>query len=408
VAQMNFFTKYEDRAKSELIAQVNFFKEQGYYPYFKALSSEQGPVVNMEDREVIMLGSNNYLSMTTNPIVKKAAKKAIDKYGVGSTGSRLLNGTMDLHVELESRLANFFGTEDCVVFSTGMQANLGTLSCFLGKGDWVISDQQNHASIIDGIRLSRLPKDNKMIYNHNDMEDLERCLKKVPKDDNALIVTDGIFSMEGTIAQLDVITELAEKYGAGVYVDDAHAVGVLGPNGRGTAAHFGVEDKVDIIMGTFSKSFASIGGYIAANETLCQWVKHRARALIYSASSPPSAVATVLAVLDIIEKDDSYRQSLWKNTNRLLEGYRNAGFDTGHSETPIVPIIVGDEMTTFGFFKDLLEERPRSVYTNPVRAPAVDEGRELLRTTCQASFNHDLIDEAVEIITKHGKNLDVI
>ncbi|NHJ38780.1 MAG: pyridoxal phosphate-dependent aminotransferase family protein [Asgard group archaeon] len=405
---MNFFTKYEYRAKSELIAQVNLFKEQGYYPYFKELSSEQGPVVKMGDREVIMLGSNNYLSMTTNPDVKKAAKKAIDKYGVGSTGSRLLNGTMDLHVELEKRLANFFGTEEAVVFSTGMQANLGTLSCFLGKDDWVISDKQNHASIIDGIRLSKIPKDHKLIFEHNNMEDLEKRLKEVPKNNNALIVTDGIFSMEGTIAQLDVITELAEKYDAGVYVDDAHAVGVLGPNGRGTAHHFGVEDKVDIIMGTFSKSFASIGGYIAANETLCQWVKHRARALIYSASSPPSAIATVLAVLDIIEKDDSHRQKLWDNTNRLLKGYQDAGFDTGSSTTPVIPIIVGDEFTTFGFFKDLLDERPRSVYTNPVRAPAVEPGRELLRTTCQASFNNELIDEAVEIITKHGKNLDVI
>jgi 8-amino-7-oxononanoate synthase len=405
---MNFFAKYEDRAKSELIEQVNFFKAQGYYPYFKALSSEQGPVVSMEDREVIMLGSNNYLSMTTHPAVKKAAKKAIDKYGVGSTGSRLLNGTMDLHVELERRLAEFFGTEDAVVFSTGMQANLGTLSCFLGKDDWVISDQQNHASIIDGIRLSRLPKDQKLIFEHNDMEDLERCLKQIPKDQHAMIVTDGIFSMEGTIAQLDVICELAEQYGAGVYVDDAHAVGVLGPNGRGTAAHFGVQDKVDIVMGTFSKSFASIGGYIAANEVLCQWVKHRARALIYSASSPPSAIATVLAVLDLIEKDDSHRQKLWDNTNRLLKGYQDAGFDTGHSTTPVVPIIVGDEFTTFGFFKDLLDERPRSVYTNPVRAPAVNPGRELLRTTCQASFTYDLIDEAVEIITKHGKKLEVI
>ena len=214
--------------------------------------------------------------------------------------------------------------------------------------------------------------------------------------------------MEGTIAQLDVITELAKKYGAGVYVDDAHAVGVLGPNGRGTAAHFGVEDKVDIIMGTFSKSFASIGGYIAGNEILCQYVKHRARAFIYSASSPPSAIATVLAVLDIIEKDDSYRQNLWKNTKRLLEGYKEAGFDTGNSETPVIPIIVGDEMKTFNFFKDLLDERPRSVYTNPVRAPAVEPGRELLRTTCQALFNKDLIDDAVEIITKHGKKLEVI
>ncbi|HUT81998.1 MAG TPA: aminotransferase class I/II-fold pyridoxal phosphate-dependent enzyme [Candidatus Bathyarchaeia archaeon] len=405
---MNFFTKYEDRAKSELIEQIDAFKQLGFYPYFKELSSEQGPIVNMDGREVIMLGSNNYLSMTINPQVKEAAKKAIDKYGVGSTGSRLLNGTMDLHVELENRLAKFLGKEAVVIFSTGMQANLGALSCFLCKDDWVISDKQNHASIIDGIKLSGIPKERKLIYEHDNMEELERCLKQIPENEHALIVSDGIFSMEGTIAQLDVITELAEKYGAGVYVDDAHAVGVLGPNGRGTAAHYGVTDKVDIIMGTFSKSFASIGGYIAGSEVLCQWVKHKARALIYSASSPPSALATVLAVLDIIEKNDSYRQKLWANTKRYHEGLTDAEFDTGKSQTPILPIIVGDEFTTFGFFKDLLDERPRSVYTNPVRSPAVDIGRELLRTTCQASFEYNTIDEAIEIITKHGKQLGVI
>jgi len=405
---MNFFEKYINRAETELMVQVNFAKEQGFYPYFRALHSEQGPVVQMDDREVIMLGSNNYLSMTVNPQVKKAAKKAIDRYGVGSTGSRLLNGTMDLHIELEKRLATFLGTEAAVIFSTGMQANLGTLSCFLEKDDWVISDQQNHASIIDGIKLSRAPKEHKLIYKHNDMEDLERCLRQVPKEEKALIVTDGVFSMEGTIAQLDVITELAEQYGAGVYVDDAHAVGVLGPNGRGTPAHFGVEDKVDIIMGTFSKSFASIGGYIAGSEMICEWVKHRARSLIFSASAPPSAVATVIAVLDIIESDDSYQKKLWDNTKRLHEGYQNAGFDTGESKSHIIPIIVGDEMTTFAFFKELLEERPRSVYTNPVRAPAVQPSRELIRTTCQAAFNYDLIDEAVEIMTKHAKELEII
>jgi 7-keto-8-aminopelargonate synthetase-like enzyme len=272
----------------------------------------------------------------------------------------------------------------------------------------VISDQQNHASIIDGIRLSKVPSEHKKIYCHNDMEDLERCLKEVPKGKHALIVTDGIFSMEGTIAQLDVITELAEKYEAGVYVDDAHSVGVLGPNGRGTPAHFGLEKKVDIIMGTFSKSFASIGGYIGGSKLICEWVKHRARSLIFSASSPPPAVATVLAVLDIIENDDSYRQRLWKNTKKLHDGYRSSGFDTGSSETPIIPIIVGEEFTTFGFFKELLEQRPRSVFTNPVRSPAVNKGRELLRTTCQASFESDTIDEAVEIITKVGKEFEVI
>ena len=405
---MTFFQKYEERAKSFVIPFVENAKKQGLYPYFMELCSEQGPIVNICEQEVIMLGSNNYLSMTTHPKVKEAAKKAIDEYGVGSTGSRLLNGTMDLHNQLEERLAKFFGTESAILFSTGMQANLGALSCLLDEEDWVVSDQQNHASIIDGIRLGRLPKKHKLIYKHNDMESLEQCLKKVPDNENPLIVTDGIFSMEGDIAPLNEITELAEKYGAGIYCDDAHAVGVLGPNGRGTAAHFGVEKKVDIIMGTFSKSFASIGGYIAASETLCEYIKHTARSFIFSASSPPSAVATVLAVLDLIEKDDSYRQKLWKNATRLREGYQSVGFDVGKSESPIIPIIVGDEMKTFQFFSNLLKEKPRSVYTNPVRAPATPVGRELLRTSCQSAFEADVIDQAVEIISKHGKKLDII
>ncbi len=405
---MAFFDKYRERAENELLAEVRMAKELGYYPYFKELCSEQGPVVDICGREVIMLGSNNYLGMTTNPKVKKAAKKAIDEFGVGSTGSRLLNGTMELHVELEKRLANYFGTEEAVIFSTGMQANLGTLSCFLDKDDWVISDEQNHASIIDGIRLGRITSNRKKIYKHNDMDDLKRCLKEIPKGEHALIVTDGVFSMHGDIAPLDVLTELAEQYGAGVYVDDAHAVGVMGPHGRGTAHHFGVQDKVDIIMGTFSKSFASIGGYVAGSESICQWIKHRARSLIFSASAPPASVATVIAVLDIVEKDDSIRKKLWSNTKRLREGYLDAGFDIGSSETPIIPIIVGNDMVTFQFFKNLFEETPRSVYTNPVRAPAVPQGGQLLRTSCQASFEHEVLDEAVEIITKHGKELEII
>jgi len=405
---MTYFQKYEERAKAELFAQIEFAKEAGLYPYFLELCSEQGPIVNIGDKETIMLGSNNYLSMTTNPKVKEAACKAIEEYGTGSTGSRLLNGTMDLHNQLEKKLAEFVGTEEAVIFSTGMQANLGTLSCFLGKDDWVISDEQNHASIIDGIRLSNIDKKKKMIYKHNDMDSLKKNLKLVPEGEHALIVTDGVFSMEGDIAKLDEITELAETYGAGVYVDDAHAVGVLGPNGRGTAAHFGVLDKVDITMGTFSKSFASIGGYVAGSRSICQWIKHTARSLIFSASSPPSAVATVLAVIDIIENDDSHRQKLWSNAKRLKQGYQDAGFNTGHSATPIVPLIIGNEFQTFQFFKDLLEETPRCVYTNPVRAPATPPGGELLRTSMQASFSHDTIDEAVEIITKHGKLLEII
>jgi len=405
---MAFFKKYEEKANDEILALVKFAKENGIYPYFKELCSEQGPIVKIGDREVIMLGSNNYLGMTTNPKVKEAAKKAIDDYGVGSTGSRLLNGTMHLHNQLEERLAKFFGTESAVVFSTGMQANLGTLSCFLSKDDWVVSDEQNHASIIDGIRLGRAPKEHRKIYKHNDMDDLEAKLKEIPDGKHGLIVTDGVFSMEGDIAPLDRITELSEQYGAGVYVDDAHSVGVLGKNGRGTASHFGVEDKVDIIMGTFSKSFASIGGYVAANATLCDWIRHTSRSFIFSASSPPSAIATVLAVLDIIEKDDSHRLKLWENTKHLRKRYKEAGFDIGHSETPIIPIIIGDELNTFTFYKQLIEETPRSVYTNPVRTPAVPPGKELLRTSCQAPFSIELLDEAADIMVKHAKQIGII
>ncbi|MHA1125963.1 MAG: aminotransferase class I/II-fold pyridoxal phosphate-dependent enzyme [Candidatus Heimdallarchaeota archaeon] len=405
---MAFFKKYEEKANNEILALVGFAKEMGIYPYFKELCSEQGPLVKIGDQEVIMLGSNNYLGMTTNPKVKEAAKKAIDDFGVGSTGSRLLNGTMHLHNQLEERLAKFLGTESAVVFSTGMQANLGALSSFLCKDDWVISDEQNHASIIDGIRLGRVPSGQKKIYKHNDMDDLEAKLKEIPKGEHGLIVTDGIFSMEGDITQLDQITELAEQFGAGVYCDDAHAVGVLGKNGRGTASHFGVEDKVDIKMGTFSKSFASIGGYVAANQTLCDYLRHTARSFIFSASSPPSAVATVLAVLDIIEKDDSHRLKLWENAKHLQKRYTEAGFDIGNSESPIVPIIIGEDEKTFTFYKQLIEETPRSVYTNPVRPPAVPEGKELLRTSVQSSFTKELLDEAADIMVKHAKDIGII
>ena len=408
MVNMTFIQRYIEKAENEVIANVNLRKQIGHYPFFIEFCSEQGPIVKIAGREVIMLGSNNYLGMTTHPKVKKAAKKAIDKYGVGSTGSRMLNGTMNIHTKLEKRLANFFSTESCVIFPTGMQANLGGISCFLDKNDWVVSDIQNHASIVDGIRLGKTSKEHKLIYKHNDMQDLGRCLKSIPSNERCLIVTDGVFSMEGDLAHLDIITELAEQYGAGVYVDDAHGIGVFGPNGRGTVAHFGVQKKVDLMMGTFSKSFASIGGFIAASEVLCEWMRHRARSFIFSASSPPASVATVLAVLDIIEKDDSYQQKLWKNTKRLKEGYLKAGFNIGMSESPIIPLIIGDPFTTFQFGKLLLEERPRSVFTNPAQFPATLVGRELVRTSAIATLDYNTIDEAVEIITRKGKELEII
>ena len=310
----NFFKKCKQYYRFGEPTKAKLMK---IYPYFHTIKSEQDPIVEMDNRRIIMLGSNNYLGMTSHPEVKKAAQEAIEEYGVGTTGSRLLNGTMDIHVELEKRLARFVGTEDAVVFSTGMQTNLGALSSLLSDHEeYVISDQQNHASIIDAIKLSRMDPSHKKIFKHNDIEDLERCLKEVPKG-KGLIVTEGVFSMEGDVAPIDAIVDLAEDYEAGVYVDDAHAMGVLGPHGRGSAAHFKCTDKVDVTMSTFSKSFASIGGFVAASEEICNWIRHKARAFIFSASPPPASCATVLAVLDIIEKDDSktlnFYQTLLQN-----------------------------------------------------------------------------------------------
>jgi 8-amino-7-oxononanoate synthase len=383
-------------------------KTFGFYPYFNIIYSEQEPIVNMEEREVIMLGSNNYLGMTSNSIVKKAATDAIDKYGSGTTGSRLLNGTFHIHVELEKRLAKFLGKEDCVVFSTGMQANLGALSSLLSeKDEYVISDELNHASIIDGVRLSKTQKNTKIIYNHNDMDDLRKAIKKVPKG-KAMIVTEGIFSMEGDICPLDEIVEIAEENNAFIFLDDAHSIGVLGPNGRGTAAHFNLTNKVDVIMGTFSKSFASCGGYIAASKEICNWIRHTSRPFIFSASLPPANCATVLAVLDIIEKDGSHSEKVLNLAMRMKKGLTDNGFNIGNSQTPIIPIIIGKQMLTFKLFKKLFFKKPRGIFTNPIRPPAVPKGRELIRTSYMASMNNDIIDEGIEIFTELGKKLKII
>ena len=327
-------------------------KTFGFYPYFNVINSEQEPIVRMDDKEIIMLGSNNYLGMTANSIVKKSAIDAIEKYGSGTTGSRLLNGTFQIHKELEIRLAKFLGKEDCVIFSTGMQANIGTLSSLIGEKDqWVLSDELNHASIIDGIVLSRMTKGNKAIYGHNNMDELRGIIKKIPKG-KAMIVTEGVFSMEGDICPLDEIVEIADENDAFIFLDDAHSVGVLG-NGRGTASHFNLTEKVDIIMGTFSKSFASCGGYIASSKAICNWLRHNSRAFIFSASIPPANCATVLAVLDILENDDSYSKRVLDLAERMRKGLKDANFDIGNSLTPIIPIVIGKEMLTYKFFKKL-------------------------------------------------------
>jgi 8-amino-7-oxononanoate synthase len=382
-------------------------KTFGFYPYFNVINSEQEPVVMMDEKEIIMLGSNNYLGMSANSKVKKAAIEAIEKYGSGTTGSRLLNGTFEIHKELEKRLANFLGKEDCVIFSTGMQANIGAISSLITKKDeWVISDELNHASIIDGLVLSRMTKGNKIIYGHNKMDELRGILKKIPKG-KATIITEGIFSMEGDICPLDEIVEIAEKYDAFVFLDDAHSVGVLG-DGRGTASHFNLTEKIDLIMGTFSKSFASCGGYIASNKPICNWLRHNSRAFIFSASLPPANCATVLAVLDLIENDDSYCNKVLKLAERMKIGLEDSGFDIGKSITPIIPIIIGKEMLTYKFFKKLFKNMPKGVFTNPIRPPAVSKGRELLRTSYMATMNDDIIDESLEIIANLGKKLKII
>jgi 8-amino-7-oxononanoate synthase len=361
----------------------------------------------MNGKEIIMLGSNNYLGMTANPQVKKKTIDAIENLGSGTTGSRLLNGTFQIHNELERRLANFIGKEDCVIFSTGMQANLGGLSSLItNKDEWIISDELNHASIIDGIVLSKMKKDRRVIYKHNDMADLRNKIKKTPKG-KSMILTEGIFSMEGDICPLDEIVEIAKDNDAMIFLDDAHSVGVLG-KGRGTAAHFNLTNEVDIIMGTFSKSFASCGGYIASSKAICNWIRHNARSFIFSASIPPANCATVLAVLDIIENDSSICDKVINIADKMRTGLSNANFNIGHSNTPVIPIIIGKEMRTYKFFKKLFIHEPRGVFTNPIRAPAVAKGHELLRTSYMATMNEELINEAIEIITQVGKKIRII
>ncbi|OYT28543.1 8-amino-7-oxononanoate synthase [Thermoplasmatales archaeon ex4572_165] len=384
-------------------------KKAGLYPYFKQISSEQGPIVNMAGRDIIMLGSNNYLGMTGNPVVKEKALAAMEEFGVGTTGSRLLNGTFQLHNELESRLAKFLGKDDCVVFSTGMQANLGAISCLLSHRDenFLFSDELNHASIIDGVTLSKIERDKKIIFKHNDMADLEEKIQQVPKK-KSMIITEGIFSMEGDIPPLDELVKIAKKYDAMIYLDDAHGVGVLGPEGRGAAAHFNVTKDVDVLMGTFSKSFASCGGYIAANKDICNWVRHHARSFIFSASVPPANCATVLAVLDLIENDNSYRKKVLSIADRMRNGLNDLGFEIGKSTTPVIPIIIGDDIKAFRFYKKLFHNKPRGVFTNPIRAPAVLEGRELIRTSYMASMTEEMIDESLDIFSSVGKKMKII
>jgi len=376
-------------------------KESGSYFFFRKLESPQDSEVVVNGKRVIMIGSNNYLGLTNHPRVKEAAIKAIEKYGTGCAGSRILNGNLDIHEELEKKLARFLRKEAALVFATGYQTNLGVISALVGRNDVAIIDMYDHASIIDGCRLSfgEVKK-----YRHNDMEALERALE-VTKEKNKLIIVDGVFSMEGEIADLPAIVRLAKVYGARIMVDDAHGIGVLGKGGRGTAEHFGLENEVDLIMGTYSKSLAAIGGFIAGPSEVINWIKHLGRSMIFSASLPPALVASVSTALDIIEEQPQLRTQLWKNTHKMLKSYKELGYDTGTSETPIVPIIIKDSMKVYEMCKLLFEN---GIFVNAVVSPAVPPGRELLRTSYMATHTGEQLDKVLGAFEKVGKQLGVI
>jgi 8-amino-7-oxononanoate synthase len=376
--------------------------EEGWYPYFMAIESGADTTVTIGGDEKVMIGSNNYLGLTQDPRVKQAAKDAIDKFGSGCTGSRFLNGTLSLHEELEERLAEFMQMEKALVFSTGFQTNQGTISTVVGRNDLVVGDAENHASIVDGTRLSfgRALK-----YRHNDMDDLEKVLARNGVNGGVLIVTDGVFSMGGDIVKLPELIKIAEKYGARVMVDDAHSIGILGKTGAGTAEHFGLIDKVDLVMGTFSKSFASLGGFIAGREDVIRHIKHTARALIFSASPPPSAVATVIACLDILQQEPERLDKLWSNYHKMKNGYKELGFNTGESETPIIPIVIGEDIKTFEFWKLLFDN---GVVCNPVVSPAVPPGMGLLRTSYMATHSEDELNRVLDTFEKVGKAFGLI
>ena len=377
-------------------------RKMGIYPYFRPITTQQGPVVRINGKELIMLGSNSYLGLTDDPRVKEAAKRAIDKYGTGCAGSRFLNGTLDLHLQLEHELAEFLGKEAVLLFSTGFQTNLGIISTLVGKGDYVIIDKSDHASIVEGCRLS-LGEIKR--FRHNDMAHLEKVLQGLETEAGKFIVVDGVYSMEGDIAPVPEILKLCKKYGARLMIDDAHGLGVLGETGAGTAEHFGLTDEVDIIMGTFSKSLASLGGFAASNRDVIEYLKHKARALIFSASISPPNTAAALEALRILKSEPERRKALWENTRRLQEGLRSLGFDIGNTQTPVIPVYIGDELKTFQICRALHDE---GVFVNPVVPPGVPPGKSLLRLSVMATHKPEHIDFALEKLEKVGKRFGII
>ena len=390
---------------SERLAQYTVpqqAKAMGVYPYFRPISSDQDTVVTIHGKPVLMLGSNSYLGLTNHPRIKEGAIKATEKYGTGCAGSRFLNGTLDIHLELEERLAKLVGKEEAMVYATGFTVNSGVVPCLGGREDYLLLDKLNHASIIEGSRLS-LAKQFK--YKHNDMESLERFLQKCESDKIKLIVADGVFGMEGDVVNLPDMVKLAKKYNASVMIDEAHSLGFFGENGAGVCEHFGLQNEVELQMGTFSKSLATIGGFIASNKDVINYLRHHSRTFIFSASITPAAAGAVLAALDVMKEETWRPKQLWANTHRMLNAFRSRGFEIGNTTTPIIPLYVRDNIKTFMLTQRLLDD---GIFVNPVVSPAVPSEDTLIRISLMATHTFDQIDEAVEKITKHASEMGIL
>jgi len=397
------FSQYPDIfSKVYRFTRAKTVKALGYYPYYPKISKSDGSEVTISGHKKIMLGSNNYLGLSTHPKVIEAGIDALKKFGSGLTGSRLLNGNILLHEELEDKIAALVGKDKALVFSTGYGVNLGVIGALAKPGTLIFSDQYNHASIADGSKFSG---GNVVKYRHNNMKDLEKKMQKHTSDEGRLLVSDGLFSMEGDLANLPEMVKISKRYGARIMVDEAHSLGVFGKKGEGAVGHFSLSDDVDLIMGTFSKSLGSIGGFIAADDAVIEYVKHHSRTIIFSAALPPVNVATVLSAIDIMGKEPEWREKLWENTEFMRSGLKYMGFDLGHSVSPVIPVVIGEDFSTFKMWKDLFNE---GVYTNPVIAPAVPKGRGILRTSYMATHSRDQLEYCLEKFYKIGKKRGII
>lgn len=396
---MDLFTKCYDFTRADEI------KALGLYPYFRPIEENEGPVVQIEGKKVIMAGSNNYLGLTAHPKVKEAAIKAIEKYGTGCSGSRYLTGTLDLHIELESRLAAFFKTEGVLLFSTGYMTAQGIIPTLVQRGEYVVSDKDNHACIVAGNLMAKGATAEVIRYKHNDMDDLERVISKIPIDSSKLLVTDGVFSTGGEIVDLVHLNSLAKKYNARLLVDDAHAVGVIGKGGRGTASEFNLEKQIDLTMGTFSKTFASLGGFVAGESRVINYIKHHSAALIFAASPAPASVAAALAALEILEAEPERVTKLIRNSNKMREGFTKLGFNIINGRTAIVPVIVGDDALAFKMWKMLYDS---GVFVNVFISPGVPQGRQMMRTSYMATHEDEHLDKILNVFSDVGKKLGLI